>query len=61
MRDAGLAPNAIIYSTVISACERGDQWQRAVSLLRAMRADGILPVTVTYNTVISACGKNGQW
>lgn len=61
MREAGLAPNAIIYSTVISACERSDQWQRAVGLLRTMREDGILPVTITYNTVISACGKSGQW
>lgn len=61
MRQAGLAPNAIIYSTVISACERSDQWQKAVKLLRTMRNDGILPVTVTYNTVISACGKSGQW
>lgn len=61
MRDSGLAPNAIVYSTVISACERSDQWQRAVNLLRAMRQDGIIPVTVTYNTVISACGKSGQW
>lgn len=61
MKEAGLAPNSIIYSTVISACERSDQWQRAVRLLRAMRQDGILPVTVTYNSVISACGKGGQW
>lgn len=61
MRQSGLAPNAVIYSTVISACERSDQWQKAVKLLRTMRRDGILPVPVTYNTVISACGKSGQW
>ena len=36
MHRRGLAPNVISYSAAISACEKGGQWQRALSLLRSM-------------------------
>ncbi|CAK0893392.1 unnamed protein product [Prorocentrum cordatum] len=33
MREAKLEPDVISYSAGISACEKGEQWQRALALL----------------------------
>lgn len=38
----------------------GEQWERALSLLRDMPKRGVEPVVISYNTVISACGKCGE-
>ncbi|CAK0792569.1 unnamed protein product [Prorocentrum cordatum] len=52
------------YSAGISACEKGGQWQRALSLLSEMWEAKLEPNVipwVTYNAGISACGKGEQW
>eukprot|EP00959_Pyramimonas_sp_CCMP1952_P083521 1746236-Pyramimonas_sp.AAC.1 len=36
MREAKLEPNVISYSAGISACDKGEQWQRALVLLSEM-------------------------
>ena len=43
MWEAKLEPNVISYSTGISACEKGDQWQRALALLREMWEAKLVP------------------
>jgi pentatricopeptide repeat protein len=30
---SGLMPNAVTYNAAISACEKGEQWQKALALL----------------------------
>ena len=60
MRAAGLTPNAISYSAAISACEKGQQWQRALELLEEMKAAGVAPNVISYNAAISACEKGQQ-
>ncbi len=47
-----LAPNVITYSATISACEQGQQWQRAFDVLSRGRVDGI-----SYGTAIRICEK----
>ncbi|CAK0904775.1 unnamed protein product [Prorocentrum cordatum] len=48
------------YSAGISACERGEQWQRALLLLSEMREAKLEP-DVIHHAGISACEKDGQW
>ncbi|CAK0845406.1 unnamed protein product [Prorocentrum cordatum] len=50
----------VCYSSGISACQKGEQWQRAVALLSEMLEAQIEP-NVIYNAVISACEKGRQW
>ncbi len=44
-------------SWAISACEKGQQWQRALQLLEATQADGVELDVISYNAAISACEK----
>lgn len=55
------APNVITYSAAISACEKGQQWERALELLEQMQAQGVRPEAITFNAAISACEKCQQW
>ncbi|CAK0788104.1 unnamed protein product [Prorocentrum cordatum] len=64
MREAKLEPNVIFsYSAGISACEKGEQWQRALALLSEIRKAKLGPVVISlsYNAGISACEKCEQW
>ena len=42
MRHKGLKPNTITYNAAISACEKGQRWERALDLLGEMRR-GVAP------------------
>ena len=61
MRAHGYVPNVITFSAAISACEKGGQWERALSLLTEMRAQGVEPNVISFNAAISACDKGAQW
>ena len=45
MPAAGVAADVVSYNAAISACEKGQQWQRALGLLEAMPAAGVVAVT----------------
>ncbi|CAK0875288.1 unnamed protein product [Prorocentrum cordatum] len=51
----------ISYNAGISACEKGEQWQRALALLSEMREAKLDPDVISYNVGISACEKGQQW
>ena len=53
-------PDEITYSSVINACAKGGEWQRALGLLDEMRSRGLVPDEITYNSVINACAKGGE-
>ena len=55
----GLA--TVSYSAGISACGKGEQWQRALALLREMPEANLEPDAVSYGAATSACGKGEQW
>ncbi|CAK0806222.1 unnamed protein product [Prorocentrum cordatum] len=56
-----LEPTVISYRAWISACEKGQQWQRALSLLSEMVETKLKPAAISYNAWISPCGKGQQW
>ena len=54
MEEAAVEQGTIAYSAAISACEKGNGWQHALTLF------GVYPlhrVLITYNAAISACDK----
>ncbi|CAK0866903.1 unnamed protein product [Prorocentrum cordatum] len=75
MREAKLEPDVIFsYNAGVSACGKGEQWQRALALLSEMREAKLKPNVISYsagiseagaqlsyNTGISACEKGEQW
>ena len=51
----------VSYSAGISACEKGERWQRALALLSEMREASLDPDVISYNAGISACEKGERW
>ncbi|CAK0890906.1 unnamed protein product [Prorocentrum cordatum] len=49
------------YSAGISACEKGEQWQQALSLLSEMSERKVDLDVVSCSACVSACEKGGQW
>ncbi|CAK0903291.1 unnamed protein product [Prorocentrum cordatum] len=61
MREAKLELTVISYSAGISACEKGEQWQRALALLSEIWEVKLEPDVISYSAGISACKKGKQW
>ncbi|CAK0789332.1 unnamed protein product [Prorocentrum cordatum] len=62
MSEVKLDPDVISYNAGMSACEKGEQWQRALSLLSEMiEAKSEPDVIISYSAGISACEKGEQW
>ena len=61
MRQAGVAGNVIGFNAAISACGKGGQWQRALSLLDDMRKAGATMDVISFSAAVSACENGGQW
>ncbi|CAK0863571.1 unnamed protein product [Prorocentrum cordatum] len=49
------------YGAGVSACDRGNQWQRALVLLSEMREAGLEADGITCSAGISACANGEQW
>ena len=58
MKQQSVVPNVITYSTLISACEKGNELERALEIFATMRQEGVVPNVVTYSALISACAKD---
>ena len=54
-------PGVISYIAVISAGEKGKQWQQALGLWAMFQQSDVLPVVISYNAAISACASGQQW
>ncbi|CAE8591706.1 unnamed protein product [Polarella glacialis] len=61
MPEARVVLDKISYNAAISACEKGGQWQLALTLLSLMPEAKVVPNEITYSAAISACEKSGQW
>ncbi|CAK0873362.1 unnamed protein product [Prorocentrum cordatum] len=64
MMEKSLDPNVISYSAGISACAKGGQWQRALSLLREMHKVKVEPNSATALESVRAKVANsgsGLW
>jgi len=53
-----MVPDLIIYTTMISACRKGQRPEAALELFEAMKWQGIVPNEITYNAWISASTKD---
>lgn len=51
-------PDVLTYNAMLSAYEKGKQWQRALALL--WKVINVATV-ITFNTAISACEKAEKW
>ena len=49
-----IVKTTVSYSTCISACSKGQHWERALQLLEEMRRQRTEPNVVSYNAAISA-------
>ena len=54
MLQKGLAPFAIAYSAVVSACEKAKQPHKAMELLAEIQQKVLRPNVISYATAISA-------
>ncbi|CAK0817015.1 unnamed protein product [Prorocentrum cordatum] len=61
MREAKLEPDVISYNAGISACGKGEQWQRALALLSEMWEAKVEPNVISYSAGASACETGEQW
>ena len=52
MREAGMSANVISFSAVISAYDKGGQWQQ-VALLHKMREAGMAANVIGFSSTIS--------
>ena len=50
----------ITYSAQISACEKGQQPERALELFKALQRQGMVTSVITHNALISACEEGQQ-
>ena len=49
-------PDVVSYNAVLSAYEKGSQWESAVHLLSLIRTCGdVTPDVISYSAVTSAC------
>ena len=55
-----MVPDIITYNALISACENGNQPERALELFEAMQRQCMVPNIITYNVLISTCEKCQQ-
>ena len=55
-----MQPTTRSFNALMSACERGDQPDRALEVFRKIKRAQQLPTAVTYNTLLSALGKAGR-
>lgn len=62
MRENGLTPDEVTFSTAVTACGRAGEWERALSLLDEMATERecLTPDVVAINAAIDACGRAGQ-
>eukprot|EP00435_Cladocopium_sp_Y103_P007303 s5884_g2.t1 len=55
-------PDVVSYNAILSAYEKGSQWESAVHLVSLMRTCGdVTPDVITYSAVTSACQQASEW
>eukprot|EP00931_Biecheleriopsis_adriatica_P116067 TRINITY_DN9177_c0_g2_i7.p1 TRINITY_DN9177_c0_g2~~TRINITY_DN9177_c0_g2_i7.p1 ORF type:complete len:405 (-),score=62.53 TRINITY_DN9177_c0_g2_i7:306-1520(-) len=60
MKGCGLQPNVITYTSLMSACAKGGQVDKAYEAFTEMKQRGLLPDAVTSTVLMNACAKAGK-
>jgi pentatricopeptide repeat protein len=58
---AGIKPNMVTYTTMMSVSSKAGLWQNAISIFQEMEAAGMRPDVMAHNSVISACARGAAW
>ena len=58
MQPHDLAPGVITYNAAISACEKGRQPHRAMTLLADMQLHGLAHDVITYSAALAKGGSS---
>lgn len=61
MQTHGPQPDAVCYSAVANACEKGSQWQLALQLFAEMQTMNLRATVIACSAAIGACGRGIQW
>ena len=61
MLEMMVLPNAVSYTTALSACAQEGRWDIAICLLESMATWQVNKNIISYNAAISACGIDGNW
>ncbi|CAE8636052.1 unnamed protein product [Polarella glacialis] len=61
LRSRSPSPDVITFNATVTACDRGQQWQRALSVVELMRSQNLEATVITLNATLSACVKGRQW
>ena len=56
-----LTLDVVSWSAAISACEKGQQWERALGLLEEVMHELLTPNMVSWSAATSACEKGMQY
>lgn len=57
----GLTPDAIMYTTAMSACEKGRRWDCALELFATMECQLTMPTLLACNIAMSAYRETACW
>ena len=60
MRKVGMPLDVISFIAAMSACEKGRQWEKGLSLLGEMRKVDVTLNVISVSAAISACKKGRQ-
>ncbi|GER26731.1 pentatricopeptide repeat-containing protein [Striga asiatica] len=61
MKQAGLVPDIVTYSTLLAGCTKvKGGYSKAMELVREMKSRGLHMDVVVYGTLISVCASNNQ-
>lgn len=58
--EVSLEPNTITSTTVLTACERGRNWQMGLMAFSCMLEERLVN-HMSFSTVMQACDKSGEW
>ncbi|KAL0422295.1 UNVERIFIED_CONTAM: Pentatricopeptide repeat-containing protein, chloroplastic [Sesamum latifolium] len=62
MKQAGLVPDIVTYSTLLVGCAKvKGGYVRAMELVREIKYRGLQMDIIVYGTLISVCASNNQW
>ena len=61
MRRTGMTAKVISCIMLISACEKGGQWEQSLVLPHKMRETGMTVELMSFNVALSSYEEGGQW
>merc|ERR1719353_1378002 len=61
MDEFGIEPDVVAFSSVIDACSKADDANRADRVFRCMLGKGITPNIVAYSTLARPFARHGDW